>query len=398
MSARFFMLALMTLAGACSSSAQKPDGGGGVSGTGGSTAGGGAGGSIGGAGAGGTGAIDGGPNIIQTCVPPSAIDQPAAKLSQTGCMDPSDTKKMAASVVPYDVNSPLWSDGADKQRGMALANGAKIHVKDCTANASECLGTADEGKWVLPVGTVLVKSFLFDNKFVETRLFVHLDASTWVGYSYKWDEGQTDATIVGMDGDEVMFNTGLRMVDWHYPTRANCMSCHTPFAGSSLGPETAQMNRAVTATSQNQIDHMTALGMFETPPAKPYKAPLTNPLGTDAMEARARSYLHANCGFCHRPDDNNFASIDLRYDTPFKDTFTCGVTPEKGNQGVSNSTILEPGQPSKSVMVLRMMAPPADANGNHGRMPKIASYVVDTNAVSLISQWISAMAPGSCPQ
>ena len=71
---------------------------------------------------GGSGGIDGGPNIVQTCLPPAAIDQPAAKLSQTGCMDPTDTKKMAASVIPYEVNSPLWSDGADKQRGMALPN------------------------------------------------------------------------------------------------------------------------------------------------------------------------------------------------------------------------------------------------------------------------------------
>lgn len=390
-----FVLALVGLCSlmSCHSSPnQKNDGGsGGTGGPGGSTAGGGAGGSIGG---GGTGGLDGGPNIIQTCVPPPAIDQPAAKLSQTGCMDPSDTKKMAASVIPYDVNSPLWSDGADKQRGMALPNLAKIHVKDCAAHPSECLGMADDGKWVFPVGTVMVKSFLFDNKLVETRLFVHLDDATWVGYSYKWDEAQTDATIVGTDGDEVMFNTGTHTVDWHYPTRMNCMSCHTPIGGSTLGPETAQMNRVPAGTNQNQIERLTALGLFETPPAKPYKAAFGDPLAT--TEARAREYLHANCAFCHRPDDNNFATIDLRYDTPFKDTFTCGVTPEKGNQGTIGATIIEPGQPSKSVMVLRMMAPPADANGNHGRMPKIASYVVDTNAVNLISQWINGIT--SCPQ
>jgi uncharacterized repeat protein (TIGR03806 family) len=378
----------------CSSGSGQKNDGGGSGGSGGSAGSGGTGGSIGGGGTGGSGAIDGGPILLQTCVPPPAIDQPAAKLSQTGCMDPSDTKKMAASVLPYDVNSPLWSDGADKQRGMALPNDGKIHVKNCTANASECLGTADEGKWVFPVGTVMVKSFLFDNQFVETRLFVHLDAATWVGYSYKWDEAQTDATIVGTDGDEVMFDTGSRTVDWHYPTRMNCMTCHTSIGGSTLGPETAQMNRVPPGTDQNQIDHLAALGLFETPPAKPYKAAFGDPLAT--TEARARQYLHANCGFCHRPDDNNFASIDLRYDTPFKDTFTCGVTPEKGNQGTIGATIVEPGMPSMSVLVLRMTAPPADANGNHGRMPKIASYVVDTNAVNLISQWISGMGP--CPQ
>src|SRR3954468_22929791 len=124
-----FVLAMLVLGGACGGSGnQKPDGGGGAAGNAG-----GSGGSIGGAGGsvGGNGGIDGGPIILQTCVPPAAIDQPAAKLSQTGCMDPTDTKKMAASVIPYDVNSPLWSDGADKQRGMAMPNLAQIHVKNC---------------------------------------------------------------------------------------------------------------------------------------------------------------------------------------------------------------------------------------------------------------------------
>ncbi len=188
----------------------------------------------------------GGGSIAQTCVAPPAIDQPAAKLSQTGCMSPSDTKTMAASVLPYDVNSPLWSDGADKQRGMALPLGGKIHVKDCTATPAECpQGAADDGKWELPVGTVMVKSFLFDGKLVETRLFVHLDAGTWAGYSYEWDEAQTDATIVADERVELAFDTGQRTVTWHLPNRMDCMTCHTPTGGSTLGPETAQMNRIV---------------------------------------------------------------------------------------------------------------------------------------------------------
>ena len=139
------------------------------------------------------------------------------------------------------------------------------------------------------------------------------------------------------------------------------------------------------------------MGLFETPPATPYKTALVSPTGTAGTdEERARSYLHANCAFCHRPDDPNFSSIDLRRDVAFKDTNTCNVTPEKGNQGVSTSLIITPGMPSQSVVVLRMMAPPDDANGKHGRMPKIASYVVDQPAVDLISRWITSIA--SCPQ
>jgi len=388
----------MAQAGGCGSGGgQPPDGGtAGMAGSGGNTAG--SGGSS--AGNGGSGGTGGSAPVVQTCVPPAAIDQPAAKLSQTGCMDPTDPKKMAAAVIAYDVNSPLWSDGADKQRGLALPTGGKIHVKNCTATPAECTqGKADDGKWVLPVGTVMVKSFLFDGKLVETRLFVHFDAATWVGYSYKWNEEQTDATVTADERVELPFNTGSRTVTWHIPSRMDCMACHTETGGSTLGPETAQMNRVVAGTNQmtNQIDRFKSLGLFDTAPATPYKAALISPTGTaGTVEDRARSYLHANCGFCHRPDDPNFSSIDLRRDVAFKDTNTCNTVPEKGNQGVPTSLIITPGQPDQSLVVLRMMALPEDINGKHGRMPKIASYVVDTAAVTLISDWIRSLT--GCPQ
>ena len=214
---------------------------------------------------------------------------------------------MAASVIPYDVNSPLWSDGADKQRGMALPDGAKIHVKNCATTPAACpQGPADDGKWVIPVGTVMVKSFLFDGKLVETRLFVRFDADHLgrlqlpVGRGADRRDNRRRRTRRGRlrhrhaDGD------------WHYPSRMDCMTCHAPTGGSTLGPETAQMNRVV--GGMNQIDRFAALGVFDAAPATPYKAALPDPRNAQgATEQRARSYLHANCGFCHRPDDPNFA-------------------------------------------------------------------------------------------
>jgi uncharacterized repeat protein (TIGR03806 family) len=388
-----FVLTLLVLGAGCGSGGnQNPDGSGAAGTTGGT------GGSFGGAGGsvGGGGGSGGGPNVPQTCVPPTAIDQPAAKLSQTGCMDPADTKKMAASVIPYEVNSPLWSDGADKVRGMALPNQAQIHVKNCATTPAECpQGAADDGKWVLPVGTVMVKSFLFDGKLVETRLFVHFNATTWVGYTYQWDEAQTDATIVADERVVDPFNTGTKTVMWHIPSRMDCMTCHTDAAGSSLGPSTAQMNRVVNGT--NQIDRIKALNRFEVAPPTPYKTALANPADTTkTLEDRARSYIGANCGFCHRPDDANFGNLDLRRDTPLKDTNVCGASPERGNQGVPTSLLLTPGMPSQSLIVLRMMAPADDSAGKHGRMPNIASYVNDDAAIKVVSDWITSIT--SCPQ
>ncbi|HVW25882.1 MAG TPA: hypothetical protein VHC69_10955 [Polyangiaceae bacterium] len=372
-------------------------GGGGASGGGGGGVGnaGSANGGSGGSNGASNGGVDGGePDAAAptNCAPPLRVDAPLSKLSKTGCMDATDVTKLAPYVLPYEVNSPLWSDSADKSRGMRLPDGAKIHVKDCTANPSECDGPADDGKWVLPVGTVMVKNFLFDDKFVETRLFVHFDAATWVGYSYAWDEAQTDATIVPNARTEVMFATGKRTVDWHYPSRDDCMVCHNDKGGPTLGPETRQMNRVV--GGNNQIDTWKAMGLFEKPPATPYLAAIVTPyagqLGAPPPSAtvddRTRSYLHANCGFCHRPD-GDFNAIDLRFGTAFKDMGICDVTPMKGDMGVTGALDLVPGQPMQSVMWLRMH----EADPTNGRMPKLASYVVDADGLGLVGDWITGI-------
>ncbi|HVZ74902.1 MAG TPA: hypothetical protein VHJ20_21115 [Polyangia bacterium] len=434
--------------------------GGGSGGTGGSAIGGTGGSATGGSGGGGTGGAGGGtfqcPTVTTPgdCSPPADIRCPAPKLSLTGCISAtpfSDTKvplKMASNVIPYEVNSPLWSDGAYKTRGMRLPTGGKIHVKDCAKNPDECkvldpntfkccAPTADDGKWVFPVGTVMVKNFAFPDstrpsgyKVVETRLLVRLDkpaqvagvSTEWVGYSYQWDDAQTDAKIVGTlaVGSDVGVSATFQVkppmaaatqpITWNYPSRADCITCHvaitpatTPTSGYTLGPETIQMNRTVAGDTMNQIDKLAALNAFETPPSKPYKAALVVPYDGQAgsvpagatLEQRARSYLHANCSFCHRPD-GLWPGFDVRYDVPFASTTTCNAPPGKGDQGVTGATLLTPKDPSHSVIYLRMVAPAATAtSGGTGRMPAIASVVVDQQGTKLISDWINSIT--TCP-
>lgn len=406
--------------GTPSSGGQAGSSSGGMTGTGGTASGGAAGSSgatgsgganaTGGAASGGTAGAGAAPDtdagadsgVREPCSPPAKINAPIEKLSDTGCMDPKDPTKLASFVLPYEVNSPLWSDSADKSRGMRVPDGKKIHAKDCAKEPSLCSqGPADDGKWVLPVGTVMVKNFMFDDKLVETRLFVHFDASTWVGYSYQWNEGQTEATIVPDARTQVTFNTGKRMVDWHYPSRVDCMLCHNPQGGSTIGPETAQMNRVV--NGKNQIDTWQAMGLFDAPPAKntdgtykvkplvlPYPGQLGTPPAGSTVEEKTRSYLHANCAFCHRPD-GDFMPLDLRRDTPFKDMGLCNVTPTKGDVGVIGALNLVPGMPDKSVMYLRM-----NASDTQLHMPRIATYHIDDQGVKLVSDWITSIT--SCPQ
>jgi hypothetical protein len=393
---------------------------------------------------------DAGPFVCPTlvvpgnCTPPADIRCPYPKLSQTGCVDPTNpptsTLNFASAVVPYEVNSPLWSDGAYKTRGMRLPGyvpgqkpGQPIHVKNCTANPTECcvkdpvtlttcLPPYDDGKWVFPVGTVMVKNFMFPDvsqpsgyKFVETRLFQHMDhvdpasQSDWVGYGYQWNDAQTDAVITGGSDpttDNRMSATfhvvptagaAMQSITWNYPSRLDCMTCHTaitPSGGNTLGPETIQMNRVVNGT--NQIDSLAAMSFFDVAPPKPYDAALVAPYPGQAgspppgatLDQRARSYLHANCSFCHRPD-GNWNGMDLRFDTPLKSMGICNIPPGKGDLGVNGALLLTPANAMESVILLRMMAPPGNATvGDTGRMPEIGSQVVDTQATMLISQWI----------
>jgi uncharacterized repeat protein (TIGR03806 family) len=357
-----------------------------------------------GGGTAGTGAAgtDGGGPAVGTCSPPDDIYMPVERLTLTGCMDSKDPTKPVSRALAYEVNSPLWSDGADKTRAFVLPAGGKIHVDATT------------GKWVFPTGTVLIKSFLFDGKVVETRLFMHYTDEKWVGYSYKWNgQGtgkQTEATIVGPDlttRDDVAFDTGKRTVHWYYPSREDCMKCHNDVARGSLGPESAQMYRTVTGHAKNQIDEFKDLGLFDVAPATPTASqvlPLpyatggaTPPAGA-SLDQKARSYLQANCAHCHRPNENGiispFPNFDLRFQTAAKDLNICNVAVNKGAVG-GFSKILVPGKPAESVMYLRMNAAYTDT-GAMVRMPQIGTHVIDTDGVKLIGDWITAL-PG-CPQ
>jgi len=349
-------------------------------------------GGVAGGSAGAGGNVQGGP-----CSPPVDIKQPPEKLSQTGCMSSTDPRKMADIVIPYDVNSPLWSDGANKTRGMVIPQGQKIHVLNCTANPDECkYGPEDNGRWVFPVGTVLVKNFIFDDKLVETRLFVRHDSKTWVGYGYQWNEQQTEATIVPDEARTVMFNTGQRQVPWTYPSRYDCMLCHNKLGGSSLGPETRQLNRMV--SGENLLDKLERLGVFDAPLPKPYLSALPTPYESfegkpptgATNEELTRSYLHANCSFCHRADGNP-GTMDLRWGVSLANTNTCNGQPMKGGAGLTKYTLLTPSKPMESVIWAR-----AQTLDDQNRMPQIGTYVVDQPGVKLISDWITSIQ--SCPQ
>ena len=124
---------------------------------------------------------------------------------------------------------------ADKERAFVLPAGGKIKVLACATTPSDCLDRADEGKWVLPTGTTLLKNVGFDGKIVETRLLVALPDATWAGYSYQWDEAQTAAALVPKAGASITFNTGTeRGLDLPQPAGIAMNATRAARAGRSV--------------------------------------------------------------------------------------------------------------------------------------------------------------------
>jgi uncharacterized repeat protein (TIGR03806 family) len=305
--------------------------------------------------------------------PPGSFPQ---VLSATGCVDANAPANVVPGLIPYDVNVPLWSDGAAKQRWLSLPPGGKIHV-----NA--------DGDWDLPVGTVLVKEFAIGGKRVETRLLMRHTDGDWAGYSYEWNDAGTDATLLAASKSKTVNGQ-----TWYYPSRAECLMCHTQAAGRSLGLETAQLNRDYTypdGSQHNQVALLAQLGLFDgsLPPPPAMLDALPPPSSSAPAEARARAYLHANCSFCHRVGGTGRGVADFRWPLSFKATNVCNAAPQEGDLGVMGARLLVPGAPTKSIISLRMHA--LDVN----RMPPLATHKVDDQGATLIDSWISSVT--ACP-
>ena len=297
-------------------------------------------------------------------------------LAATGCVDALNPALPASGLIPYSVNAPFWSDGAVKDRWIALPSGQNMTV-------------GANGDWDFPNGTVLVKNFSLGATLVETRLFMHHTDGSWAGYSYQWNDAQTDATLVSGGGTKLWGTQS-----WLYPSEANCLQCHTAVAGRSLGIETAQMNRNFTYPQTNRTaNQITTLNTINTlTPAiagDPATLPaIPDPAGTSGTLAeRARSYLHTNCSQCHRPGGPTSVNLDLRYTTALNATNTCGLAPQAGDLSLGAAArIIAPGSAANSVLVARV-----NRRNDANQMPPIGSNQVDTAGVSLLTQWINGL-------
>jgi len=298
---------------------------------------------------------------------------PPQLLSETGCFASTNPPVAAQGLVPFTPGAQLWSDGATKRRWIALPDGETINID---AN----------GDFEFPIGTVLVKEFSVDGTPVETRFIMYSDNGQTTGYSYEWQG--TDAVLLPDAKQVVLPNDQL----YHFPSRGECRRCHTSAAKIALGPTVEQLNNDMVYESTNRISNqlmtLEHIGMFTSGlPAPVENLPAT--VGLDdthhAVSRRARSYLHANCSGCHRGEGPTQSTMDLQYQTPRADMNVCNIVPSFGDLGIPGAEILSPGDPDASILQVR-----PGTTDPLVRMPPLATFLVHTEGVNTLRDWISS--------
>lgn len=317
-------------------------------------------------------------------------------------------------VVPYDLNTPLFSDYALKQRAIYLPEGTTITY-------------SENGVLQFPVGTILIKNFYFPadlraptegRRLIETRLLVHRE-SGWEPFPYIWNAAQTDAELrvtgevrdvsfIAADGTE-------KTSSYLIPQTNQCRSCHgtktdeySPIITLPIGPTARNLNRDYDfggeIGSQNQLEHLASLGMLSGLPSiasvdqaydfAPIEAHGLGGLGPAEIDRAARDYLEVNCAHCHNPASPSGIASQFFLTHTETDPYHLGICKRPGSAGIGYGGLdfdLVPGDAERSILHYRMHSEQPGAI-----MPVLGRSLRHEAGVELIGAWIDAMAPVDC--
>lgn len=293
-------------------------------------------------------------------------DDPPTQLSETGYVNPDSPQEPPSDALRYNVRVPFFSDDAGKSRWMFLPEGQQASLDA-------------RGQVQLPVGTVLVKHFRRGERPVETRLLIHRSQDVWKGYSYAWNETQTDARLLQTDR-----RAQIGGAPWLYPSRADCSRCHVKAAGFALGFEAQQLGPQLEEWSEQGL--LAASELTQVQDDNPVLVELDDT--SISVSARARAYLHVNCSFCHRPRGPGGGTMDLRYRTALEQMGVCDVPPSVDDMRLADARLVAPGRPDSSVLLARMQTT------GHRKMNPFRQ-TVDTQGVDLVRRWIEELQ--GCP-
>jgi uncharacterized repeat protein (TIGR03806 family) len=316
---------------------------------------------------------------------------PPRQLSEFGVFADMRAQKPAEGVIPFALNTPLFSDGALKNRFVYVPEGQAATYDDTEA-------------FDFPVGTALIKTFSFpadfrqpdkDLRIIETRLLLRNEAG-WQAWAYVWNDEQTDATLriagakvdidtVGADGAPLSFTYSV-------PNKNQCKACHA--LGNELaplGPKARNLNGDFPYASgaENQLAHWAAAGILEGVPV-PAQAPAVPDWRDEAqpLDARARAWLDVNCAHCHRaegPASNS--GLFLTWGEKERVKLGVGKRPVAAGRGSGGRLFgIVPGDPDGSILFYRVESIEPGV-----MMPELGRHLPDPDAVALLRDWIAGM-------
>lgn len=327
----------------------------------------------------------------QTSVRIPNDDDPFEWLSQYNLFEtPMVGLQPVTGVIPYELNTVLFSDYAGKARFLYVPDG-------------ESVGYRSQGVLEFPSSTILVKNFYYErqegNNILETRLLIRYPTG-WKALAYVWNDARTDAklTIGGADIPMARPDQPGSVFNYHVPNQNECKGCHVYNKSlSPIGPRAGNLNRVIDYDNGvvNQLDSWLASGLLKglTSAGEAPVYPQWDDASTGSLDSRARTYLDVNCGHCHRPEgaaNNTGLHLNLEETDPSRIGF-CKLPIAAGPGTGGRPYDIVPGEPDESILLYRMESVDAVS-----RMPELGRELPHREGIELIRDWIQSLKPDLC--
>ena len=274
--------------------------------------------------------------------------------------------------VSYRLNTPLYSDGADKLRFVYVPAGKRIVA-------------GGEGLLRFPVGTALIKTFAFgegaDRRLIETCLLLHREDG-WTALPYLWNDEQTDAKLA-LAGARIPITTpDGEEISYRVPNKNQCKQCHSlDDAVTPIGPKARNLDI-------KWLEQMVVRGQLNMVPVGGDSLPDWHEREGGGTAPLARAYLDVNCAHCHQPGGMaSNSGLDLRWEQDDPHAIGIRKPPVAAGRGAGGLLVsIEPGAPERSIVIHRMSSTDPGV-----AMPELGKSTVDKDGLAVLTRWITEM-------
>lgn len=294
-------------------------------------------------------------------------------LSEYGFFEDMAAQKPVPHVYAYRLNTPLYSDGADKLRFIYRASGTQFSGRG-------------EGLLGLPVGTALIKTFAFGEgkkrRLIETRVLLHR-TDGWLALPYLWNAEQTEARLAVAGARVDVTTPAGEAISYRVPNKNQCKECH------GLDGEVVPIGPKARNLSREWLAAMVEAGHLDAIPKGAGVLPLWESRAAATPEAAARAYLDVNCAHCHRPGATaSNSGLDLRWEQSDRQALGIMKRPVAAGRGAGDNLYdVVPGHPDQSILLQRMLS-----NEPGVAMPELGKSSVDPEGTDAVKRWIAEMA------